>query len=300
MNQFFNRKRENSFPPRLYEIAADSWAIVQCWEPGYITGTERGRMFERLFCRYCDREVLPLTERPGSRTLCGQRSASGFNHESDAVIALPGFVIHVELKYLSYELNKNELLIFNQKGLDFLASSSSSLRRRPLHRLLLSGRPVSQEARRFALQWGIVIIEPDRLPLLLIHKLAGSCIPGLKARATAMQDQIWTEIPQIVAPLQKRLQRLASIIDAGEPLVGEFRMERVLNAYQLFFGDACWSALDETQPGWLEERYESLQLEKLCMFSGKESNRAMSGRNRKATGPAGLNSNKRFSLKHPF
>lgn len=193
----------------------------------------------------------------------GQKSASGFNHESDAVIALPGFLVHVELKYLSYELNKNELLVFNQKGLDFLASSSASLRRRPLYRLLLSGRLVSQEARRFALQWGIVIIEPERLPLLLVHNLAGNCIPGLRSRAVAMRDQIWSEIPQIIAPLQKRLQRLASIIDAGEPLVGELRMERVLNAYQLSFGDACWSALDEVEPSWLEERYESLQVENL-------------------------------------
>jgi len=182
-------------------------------------------------------------------------------------------VVHVELKYLSYELNKNELLIFNQKGLDFLASSSSSLRRRPLYRLLLSGRLVSQQARRFALQWGIIIVEPDRLPLLLIHQLAGSCIPGLKPRAAAMQDQIWTEIPQVMAPLQKRLQRLASIIDASEPLVGELRMDRVLNAYQLWFGDACWSALDDIEPSWLEGRYESLQLERLFTVRRQESYR---------------------------
>jgi hypothetical protein len=263
-------------------------------------GPERGRMFEKLFCHYCNQKRLPLSERPGSRTVNGQKSASGFNHESDAVIALPGFVVHVELKYLSCELNKNELLIFNQKGLDFLASSSSSLRRRPLYRLLLSGRLVSQEARRFALQWGIVIVEPDRLPLLLIHKLAGSCIPGLKNQAAAMQDHIWTEIHQIVAPLQKRLQRLASIIDAGEPLVGELRMERVLNAYQLCFGDACWSALDETQPGWLEEHYESLQLENLRMSSGRESNRAMNGRKPKVTGLTGANGNKTLPLNNPF
>ncbi|MGH9908889.1 MAG: hypothetical protein ACRD8U_25295 [Pyrinomonadaceae bacterium] len=211
----------------------------------------------------------------------GQKSASGFNHESDAVIALPGLLVHVELKYLSYELNKNELLVFNQKGLDFLASSSASLRRRPFYRLLLRGRLVSQEARRFALQWGIVIIEPERLPLLLVHKLAGSCIPGLKPRAAAMQDQIWTEIPQIIAPLQKRLKRLASIIDSGEPLLGELRMDRVLNAYQLWFGDTCWSALDDVEPSWLEERYESLQLEKL-FTTGPKSHIALPKKNKGA------------------
>src|SRR5215472_3731104 len=139
MSSLILRKIDNQFPREFCNLVADSFALVQCWEPYDLQGSERGRMFEKLFCRYCERQRLPLSEKPGSRTMCGDKSASGFNHESDAVVALPGFLVHTELKYLTEELNKNELLIFNQKGLDFLAAASLSLRRRPLYRILLSG-----------------------------------------------------------------------------------------------------------------------------------------------------------------
>ncbi|HEV7373545.1 MAG TPA: hypothetical protein VGN95_02420 [Pyrinomonadaceae bacterium] len=265
MDKFFVRKPGNPFPRQLVELAADSLAMVQCWEPYHLPGPERGREFEKIFCRYCEVKGLTLSERPGSRTLCGQKSASGFHHESDAVIAMPSFMVHVELKYLTEELDKNQLLIFNQKGLDFLAASGDSLRRRPLYRLLVSGRLISQEARKFALQWGIITVEPDRMPLPVIHKLAGSCIPGQEEWAAAMQEEIWAEIPRIISPLQQRVERLASIISEGEPLLSEPRIDRVLSVYQLQFGDACWNAMDEVEPGWIEERYDALKLEEMRM-----------------------------------
>lgn len=268
MDQLFIRKPGNPFPRRLVELVADCLAIVQCWEPYHLPGPDRGREFEKVFCRYCEMKGLTLSERPGSRTLCGQRSASGFNHESDAVIAMPSFLVHVELKYLTQELGKNELLIFNQKGLDFLAAAGASFRNRPLYRLLVSGRLISQEARRFALQWGIITVEPDRLPLPVVHKLAGSCIPGLPAWAARMQDEVWDEVPQVISPLQRRVERLTSAVSAGEPLLSPPRADKVLGPYQLQFGDACWDAIDEAEPGWLEERYDALKLEEMMTAGG--------------------------------
>lgn len=261
MHQAIGRRLNSQFPRELCDLVADSLALVQCWEPpDYLSGPERGRMFERLFCRFCDVRGFPLSERPGSRTLCGEKSASGFNHESDAVVALPSFLVHVELKYLTEELDKNELLIFNQKGFDFLARANLSLRRRPLYRLLLSGRLISQEARRFALQWGIITVESDRLPLPLVQRFAGSYALGHDLWACEIRDQVREELPQIIVPLQKRLQRFASLLGTDEPLLSDRRVDRVLELYQLRFGDACWTARDEVDPEWLEERYDALQL----------------------------------------
>jgi hypothetical protein len=75
----------------------------------------------------------------GLQTIRIQFSASGFNHESDAVIARADLTVHLELKYLSQEVTKNDLVIFNQKGLDFLAGSNANLRRTAFYRVLLSG-----------------------------------------------------------------------------------------------------------------------------------------------------------------
>jgi hypothetical protein len=174
---------------------------------------------------------------------------------------MPAFSVQVELKYLTEELNKNQLLIFNQKGLDFLAGTSLSLRRRPLYRLLLSGRLISQEARRFALQWGIITIEPDRLPLLMIHRLATSYALGQSTRVAEWRADLLEEVPQIIEPLQKRLQRLASLMGTDEPLLSSQRIDRALEVFQLQLGDTCWTAMDETEPHWLAERYDCLQLE---------------------------------------
>jgi hypothetical protein len=126
---------------------------------------------------------------------------------------------------------------------------------------LFSGYPLSEEARRFALQWGIIVIEPERMPLLLLHRFAGLRVPCLAPPAVEMQDQIWEEIPRIVVPLQERMQRLVALLGDDEPLVSSLRIERLLEAYQLQCGDMYWAALDDVVPGWLEDAYDALRLE---------------------------------------
>jgi hypothetical protein len=88
------------YPRFMYEMAWDMFAIARCWTPPDCTGPERGRLFEQLFYRYCERKHLPLDERAGSRTLNGAPSASGLSHESDAVVATPDVNVHIELKHL--------------------------------------------------------------------------------------------------------------------------------------------------------------------------------------------------------
>ncbi|MBY0461280.1 MAG: hypothetical protein K2V38_28480, partial [Gemmataceae bacterium] len=118
----FRSKEGAQFPASLCTLALDMFAIVQHWDPATRTGIERGRTFESILYRYCRARKLTLTEKAGSRTLRGQVAASGFGHESDGVIATPDLTVHLELKHVTEELGKNDLLIFNQKGLDFLAA----------------------------------------------------------------------------------------------------------------------------------------------------------------------------------
>src|SRR5438128_3515720 len=175
----------NRYPIFLYDLVWDMFALVRCWDP-QLCGPERGRAFETLFCEYCRRRGLPLSELPGSRTLLFKSSASGFLHENDAVIATPEITVHLELKHLSSSVDKTALMIFNQKGLDFLAADNPALRSRPLYRVLLSGGPLCHEARVFAAQWGILTVEPDRLPLLLLLSLSCRTFPQLPASIQAV------------------------------------------------------------------------------------------------------------------
>lgn len=255
------RKREGlEFPLLLYNLAIDLFSIVQHWEPPAVPPPVRGRLFESVLYRYCRARRLTLTETAGSRTIRRVNSASGFHHESDGVISTPDFTVHMELKHLSEELEKNELMIFNQKGLDFLAADNASFRSKPLYRVIVSGTPLRPEARKFAIQWGILAIEPDRLPLLSIHWLAGRQVPHLDRVDEQTQNAIWREVPHLVTSLQERVSRLSESFSGGAEIVSGHSIERAMER-QREAGDCYWMALDEENPTWLEDKYDRLHRE---------------------------------------
>ena len=262
-DSFFRRREDQHFPHPLYQLVADLFSLVQYWRPA-VLGAQRGRLLEQLLYRYADARQLPLSERAGARTVRGVRAASGFMHESDAVLSFPDFTVHCELKYLSGELSKNDLLIFNQKGIDFLLAEDRTIRRLPFYRVILSGGLLSPAARRFAVQWGIVVIEPDRLPFLVLHDLCGRFVPTLRNVSLEAQQEIWDELPLLLTPLQMRLDRMCRLLAAGEEecIVGEYRLRWAIETAQREIGDFLWDALDEHNPAWLEDRFE--RVSRIC------------------------------------
>ncbi|WP_156938570.1 hypothetical protein [Mesorhizobium sp. LNHC252B00] len=251
---FFVTRSSGRLHPALYDVISGSFALTRLWDCETLSGPERGRAFEGAFYGFCEGRGLRLTERAGSRTLCGSVSASGLRHESDAVIVLPDIIIHVETKHLGHEVSKNDLMIFNQKGLDFMMSGATPLTARPLYRVFLSGGPLSPEARRFALLWGIVAVEPDVLPLPVLHWLAGSSFaehPGFRHSA----ERIWRDVPVLVASLQERIRRLPSCLEGHLETLSRSRIERYLEDVQMACGDRCWRELDYIDPFWLENIY---------------------------------------------
>lgn len=262
-DSLFRRREDRYFPQALYELTVDLFALVQHWRPT-VYGAERGRLFEGLLYRYANARQLPLSEKAGARTVRGVRAASGFMHENDAVLAFPDFTVHCELKHLSGELSKNELLIFNQKGIDYLLAEERTLRRLPFYRVILSGGLLDPAARRFAVQWGIVIIEPDRLPLLLLHDLCGRVVPALRSVPLHTQDELWDELPCLLSPLQDRLSRMCRLLQSGdeECVIGNYRMNWAIDHVQREIGDFFWDAMDEQNPAWLEDRFD--QVSRAC------------------------------------
>ncbi|MSR55680.1 MAG: hypothetical protein EXS09_20725 [Gemmataceae bacterium] len=251
--------------PTLDRLAKEGMRFTDAHTPSAVCTPTRyglltGRLFESVLYRYCRARRLTLTETAGSRTIRRVPSASGFRHESDGVIATPDLTVHLELKHLSGELGKNDLLIFNQKGMDFLAADNASFRSKPLYRVIVSGSKLTPEARRFAVQWGILAIEPDRLPLLALHWLAGRNVPHLDEVDEPTQEEIWREIPHLVTPLQKRINRLSGALGGGMEIVGSHRIEKAMT-YQREAGDYYWMALEEEDPTWLTDKYDGLHRE---------------------------------------
>jgi len=230
------------------------FAMVRHWSPD-ISGPGRGRALEQLFYRYCEFRHLALTERAGSRTFRSFRSASGLQHETDGVIAGGDIGVHLELKYLVGSLGKNELLIFNQKGIDFLLGLSDKERKRPIYRVLLSGNDISDEARVFAMQWGIVLVEPNIFPLLMLHQLASRIIPKISGVDVSTQDEIWKLVPKLIVPLQERIEAIGLVPQGRGHFPGEYFCRRTLETIQRRAGERYWAAIDEFAPTWIEENY---------------------------------------------
>jgi hypothetical protein len=255
---WWHQPRLRDFPPLLpdniLDVAVRAYAVAEVGGlSGY--GPERGRNFERLFYGICERRGVHLTERAGSRSLAGQRSASGFQHEVDGATRSLDCITHWELKHLTSELNKNELLVFNGKGMDFLFGSSQLYARVPIRRFLLSGADVGDECRHYSVQWGIMLIEPRRLPLALIYEAVArgeTCGLSPQDREAVRHQLAWA-----CRPLQHVVRDLAQW-GAGEGASTRFgpaarKHAHNIAAIQDEIGANVIDSLAEHYPDWVDE-----------------------------------------------
>lgn len=239
-------------PPNVLELVARAYAIV---EVGGLNGSgpERGREFEQLFYKMCDRLGVRLTERAGGRSVAGQHSASGFAHEVDGATRAGSATTYWELKHLSSPLEKNELLIFNGKALDYLYDGGSLFRKTPLLRFLLSGRNIRDDCRVYGVQWGITIIEPGRLVVPLIYE---AMIRGLApSLSKADREAVRILAPWACRPLQKVVTEFAARCGAdGSPVPASVsRRAKEIIDMQEQIGQDVLDCIEEQQPDWVND-----------------------------------------------
>lgn len=239
-------------PDDVLDIVVRSHALV---EVGGISGVgrERGRKFEDIFYTICRRRGLHLCEQAGSRTLAEQRSASGFMHEVDGGTHTCRCITHWELKHLSVPLEKNELLVFNGKALDFLQGSSPLIARIPLFRFLLSGNNVRDECRYFAALWGIMIIEPHRLPLPLLYEAVAR--GGTSVLKPADCTMIKTRVAWACRPLQSAIGELADACSGRRGMANGIatRASRAVIDAQEQIGADIQDFLENKYPDWVDD-----------------------------------------------
>jgi hypothetical protein len=251
----FEKRGAGRLHPALYRLVFAAFRACRTWRSD-LKGPARGRLFEQTLYGEWEGRRLELDTRAGGRLVRGYRSASGLIHENDGVIVAPDLTVHVEAKHLTDVVPKNEVLVFNQKGLDYFAAEAVDLRRRPFYRVLISGGPVSDEVRSFALLWGIVLVDPDRLPLPVLHWIVGSSL-AMPEHLRRSALTLWREVPRFVTPLQDRVRRLSECLSApGTEIVSRSAIGFMLNA-QAVIGEALWQLLDMHDPDWLDANISS-------------------------------------------
>jgi hypothetical protein len=237
----------------ILDVFLRAYAVV---EAGGLRGMgpERGRNFEQLFYALCERRKVLLSEKAGARTLGGRASASGFAHEVDAASRAMTAATMWELKHLNKPLDKNELLIFNGKGMDFLQGGDALTAKMPLLRFLLSGGNVREECRRYAILWGITVIEPGRLPLPIIYEAAARGLARGLSVAEMRAIRVLTPwasraLQDAVAELAKRVADQAA---GGGPVPVLSRRVSELLDIQEQLGVEVLDSLDDQWPDWAD------------------------------------------------
>lgn len=244
-------RAQQLLPNALLDVVARAYATVEVGGLRAV-GPERGRDFERLFYRMCERRGVHLTERAGSKSIATRRSASGFAHEIDAASRSVDLTTCWELKHLTDLLEKNELLIFNAKGQDFLYGGDALLRRSPLLRFLLSGRNVRDDCRVYGVQWGIAIIEPGRLPIPLLYEaVVRGAAPSL---SEADQEAVRGLAPWACRSLQDVMSDVVRRFSADgvlSPASVSRRAKEVIEMQEQIGGDVL-DDLEEADPDWVD------------------------------------------------
>jgi hypothetical protein len=262
---WYNRPLINGFSPllpqNLLNVLIRVFALVQVGGVRGV-GTERGRRFEQTFYNICKRQNFLLSETSGAKTLAGQNSGSGFSHEVDAASLSVAGITHWELKYLSTPVKKNELLIFNSKCLDYIYGCSSHYAKLPIRRFLLSGSRVSNECRRFAAEWGILVIEPGNLPLPLIYEaLARGNLDGLglEERVAVQRISPWTCRP--IQDVVRELSGWCNNEDHGTTIHPVIRRANEAIHLQDKIGNDVIDEIEEQNPDWLDDLVDKLWYE---------------------------------------
>jgi len=132
-----------------------------------VEGTERG--LAATMSRLIRRREIPYEELGGAATLAGGRSASGRRNEFDVVLGRTPEVVVIELKNWKQEVPAAHAMLLLQKVLDHWA-----LRTRvtaTVHPVIACSSGLSDDARRFCFIWGVLPIEPDLIPPVLLLDL---------------------------------------------------------------------------------------------------------------------------------
>lgn len=127
-----------------------------------------GRLFEAALAEIARLLGFPYVQGAGSLDLFGTRAASKLHHELDLAMAAPGMVGIVEAKDRRDGIGKNDVMLFLQKTFDYYFGKLAERRRDPTWRFMVSGTPVERPLSILCIQHGLIVVEPNSLPLPLL------------------------------------------------------------------------------------------------------------------------------------
>jgi hypothetical protein len=240
----------------LADFALDAW-LVASYAPRLDGRELDGRSWERIVAGLLHRPGLSQRQGPGRLTLFGSSSASGVEHEIDGAANSGRGAIVIECKATASGITKGDVALFHFKVMDFYHRNIAAASRERWWRFLCGTAPTSRAARIAALSLGLLVCDPERLPLPVLVRAAARPVADMYLPDTLLQELI---------RLGERALRPQQELWPYRPVTGETT-----------FRPGQWSDSDIADLLWLEEELSGYLLSLFERFRpGVLENRARS------------------------
>ena len=186
----------------LSKFSLDSWLLSRSAHHTCMSRVD-GRAWERAIGDLLRRAPLPNRQRAGLTTLFGVQAASGVAHELDACAGGGGILMVVECKSQTSGVAKADAALLHEKTLDFFCAEPDRFRSQRWWRVVASSTPVSDSVRAFCVSLGLVLTEPNHLPLPVVLRTASRPGADMHLREALLQDAVRLAERALV-PLQDR------------------------------------------------------------------------------------------------
>ena len=150
----------------IAELAVDAFLLARYCSPGH--SQAGGRAWERTVSQLLWRPGFTRRQHAGVLGLFGRGSQSGARHEIDGAGQGPEIGTWVESKARS-TLSKSDVAVFHLKCFDFYRAAAAEYPEQTVQArwwpLLVSSEQVGDTVRRICCDLGVVVCDPQRLPL---------------------------------------------------------------------------------------------------------------------------------------
>jgi hypothetical protein len=174
----------------LAEFTLDVWLAAR-FTPRPDGFAPDGRTWERTIGNLLYRPGFTRRQGPGNHTLFGKLSASGVEHEIDgAADGWRGSVV-VECKATDGGITKGDVALFHVKVMDFYQKRITTACKEKWWRVLCGTAATSSAARATAVNLGLLICDPGRLPLPVLVRAAGRPSADMYLPESLLQEIVW-------------------------------------------------------------------------------------------------------------
>jgi hypothetical protein len=187
-------------------VAAFSEAayLLARFHPPALTGAAGGRAWERWAASALGASGSWVRQGPGQLRLFGTRSASGLGHELDGCGARGSPTLILEAKaYGDDGPSKNDLMFFDRKTFDLYVARRRAGEQGPHYRVMASTQGMDPALRKYSFLYGIVMVEPDVMPLPMLLRVAGRPVACQFFQAGLLTDFL-RMAPAACGPLESR------------------------------------------------------------------------------------------------